>query len=111
MKVRKEDQVIVVSGDDRGKRGRVLKVFPEKHKVIVEGINFIKRHTRPSQKQPKGGIVIKEAAIHVSNVMVICPKCNAITKVGIKKITDESKGKTLRVRYCKKCDEMLVKAA
>jgi large subunit ribosomal protein L24 len=111
MKVHKDDQVVVVLGNDRGKRGRVLKVFPEDNKVIVEGVNFIKRHTRPNQKQPQGGIVTKEAPIEASNVMVVCPKCGAMTKTGIKAITDESKGKTSRVRFCKKCDEMIVKAA
>ena len=111
MKVHKDDQVIIISGNDRGKKGRVLKVFPDKNRLIVEGINFIKRHTRASQKQQQGGIVTKEAPIDVSNVMVICPKCNSNTKIGIKKITDESKNKSFRVRYCKKCDEMLVKAA
>ena len=111
MKVHKDDQVIIISGNDRGKRGRVLKVYPERNKIIIEGINFIKRHTKASQKQPQGGIVTKEAPIDASNVLIICPKCNSKTKVGIKKITDENKNKTLRVRYCKKCDEMLVKAA
>ena len=111
MKVHKDDQVVVTSGNDRGKKGRVLKVFPESNKIIVEGINFIKRHTRPNQKQPQGGIITKEAPINVSNVMVICPKCSEMTKIGIKKITDDTKGKTHRVRYCKKCDEMLVKSA
>jgi large subunit ribosomal protein L24 len=98
MKVHKDDQVVIISGNERGKRGRVLKVFPERNRVIVEGVNFIKRHTRPSQKQPQGGIVTKEAPIHVSNVMVICPKCNSKTKMGIKSIHDDSKGKTSRIR-------------
>ena len=111
MKVHKDDQIVVISGNDSGKRGRVLKVFPEKNRIIVEGVNFIKRHTKPSQKQTQGGIVTKEASINVSNVMVICPKCNHKTKIGIKKITDENKNKSFRIRYCKKCDEMLVKAA
>lgn len=112
MKVHKDDQVVVIAGNDKGKRGRVLKVFPDVNKIIVESVNFIKKHTRPNQKQPQGGIVTKEAPINASNVMIICPKCSAMTKVGIKRITDENKGgKTLRIRYCKKCDEMLVKAA
>ena len=111
MKVHKDDLVTIISGNDRGKQGRVLKVFPEDKRVIVEGINFIKRHTRPNQKQPQGGIVTKEAPINVSNVMVICPKCNEKTKIGIKKIKDENKDKTLHVRYCKKCGEMVVKAS
>lgn len=111
MKIHKDDQVIVITGNDRGKRGRVLKVYPERNKIIVEGVNFIKRHTRASQKQPQGGIVTKEAMINTSNVMVICPKCNSQTKVGIKKIKDETKNKSARIRFCKKCNEMFVKAA
>lgn len=111
MNVRKDDMVVVISGDDRGKRGRVLKVFPEKNRVIVEGVNFIKRHTRPSQQNPQGGIVEKEAPIHASNVMVICPKCNERTKVGFKVITDGRTGRAARVRYCKSCGEMLVKSS
>ncbi len=111
MKIHKDDQVIIISGNEKGKSGRVLKVFPDRNKVIVEGINFIKRHTKANQKQPQGGIVTKEAPINVSNTMVICPKCNTRTKLGIKKINDESKNRAYRVRYCKKCDEMLVKAA
>ncbi|MBN1155869.1 50S ribosomal protein L24 [candidate division KSB1 bacterium] len=111
MKIHKEDQVTILSGNDSGKTGRVLKVFPENNKIIVEGVNFIKKHTRPSQKQPQGGIVTKEAPINASNVLVICPKCNKKTKVGFKTITDETKGKTHRVRYCKKCGEMIVRAS
>ncbi len=111
MKVHKDDQVTVISGNDEGKQGRVLKVFPDTNRVIVEGVNFVKRHTKPNQKQQQGGIITKEAPINVSNVMVVCPKCGATTRVGIKKITDETRGKAERVRFCKKCDEMLVKAA
>jgi large subunit ribosomal protein L24 len=111
MHVRKEDQVLVISGDYRGKKGRVLKVFPEINRIIVEGVNLIKRHTRPTQKNPQGGIVEKEASVHASNVMVICPKCNSVTKVGMRVIEDESTGKASRVRVCKQCGEMLVKAA
>lgn len=111
MKIHKDDQVIVISGNERGKRGRVLKVFPKNNKVIVEGISFVKRHTKASQKQPQGGIITKEAPINASNVMVICPKCGVRTKMGVKTIKDESKGKTSRVRFCKKCEEMIVKTA
>jgi len=111
MKVHKDDQVVILSGNDNGKTGRVLKVFPENNTIIVEGVNFIKKHTRPNQKQPQGGIVTKEAPIDASNVLVICPKCSKKTKVGFKTITDESKGMTHRVRYCKKCGEMIVRAS
>lgn len=111
MKIHKDDQVVIILGEDRGKKGRVLKVFPDQNKIIVEGINFVKRHTRASQKQPQGGIITKEGPIHVSNVMVICPKCGVKSKTGIKRIVDEIKGKSLRVRYCKKCNEMIVRAS
>jgi large subunit ribosomal protein L24 len=108
MKVHKEDQVLVISGNFRGKRGRVLKVFPEKNRIIVEGVNFIKRHSRQSQQNPQGGIVEKEAPIHVSNVMVICPKCNEPTRFGSKAVKDEARNRVDRVRVCKKCNEMIV---
>ena len=102
MKVVKNDTVRVVSGNDRGKTGKVLKVFPKKERVIVEGIHFIKRHTKKSQKNPQGGIIEKEASIHVSNIKVICPKCQKSTRLGRKVLSD---GK--RIRICKKCSEML----
>jgi len=110
MNVRKDDQVLVISGNYRGKRGRVLKVFPELNKVIVEGVNFIKRHTKPSSQNPQGGIIEKEAPMNASNVMVVCPKCSAVTKVGTKIVTDGRTGKKIRTRYCKQCGEMMVKS-
>ena len=111
MHTRKDDQVEVISGNYRGKRGKVLKVFPDRNRVIVEGINFIHRHTRPSTSNPKGGIVEKEAPIHASNVMVICPKCNTRTRMGSQAIKDEAKNRINRIRICKNCGEMIVKAA
>lgn len=102
MSVRKNDIVLVLSGEDAGKQGKVLKVFPSQRRVIVEGVNFIKRHTRPTQKMPKGGIVEKEGSLSASNVMVVCNKCGEPTRVGAKIITDGS-----RVRTCKKCGEMI----
>ena len=108
MNVHKNDQVLVISGNYRGMRGTVLKVFPEKNRVIVEGINFIKRHTRPNQKLPQGGIVEREGPIHASNVMVVCPKCNKLTTTGMKLIEDKTKQQKNRIRYCKKCGEMIV---
>jgi len=106
MHVRKGDQVLVLAGDDRGKRGRVLKVLPDRERVIVEGINFIKRHTRPSRQNPQGGIIEKEAPIHVSNVMVLCPKCGKPTRVTTKVLGGDSRPK--RARLCKQCGEMIV---
>jgi large subunit ribosomal protein L24 len=102
MHVIKNDSVKVLSGKYRGKIGKVLKVFPDGNRVIVEGISIIKKHTKPSQKNPQGGIVEKEAAIHVSNVMVIDPKTNEPTRVGYKYLEDGTK-----VRYSKKSGEML----
>jgi len=102
LRVRRDDIVQVIAGNDRGKQGKVLKVFPKRQRIIVEGINFIKRHTRPSQQNPKGGIVEKEAPIHVSNVMVVCPKCSSVTRVGMQVLDDGS-----RVRICKHCGEMM----
>ena len=106
MKVVKNDTVLVVSGNFKGKKGKVLKVFPKEQRVIVEGVHFIKRHTRKTQKNPQGGIVEKEAPIHASNVLVVCPKCGNPARVGRKVLQD---GK--RVRMCKGCGEMLIGAA
>jgi large subunit ribosomal protein L24 len=89
MSIRKHDQVIVRAGKDRGKKGRVLSVLPEKNRVVVEGVNLIKRHTRPNpQKNIKGGIVEREAAIHASNVMIVDPDTNEPTRVGKKVLSD-----------------------
>lgn len=107
MHVRKGDQVLIISGDYKDKRGRVLKVFPKKDRVIVEGVNFIKRHTRPSQKNTQGGIIEKEAPVHVSNVMVILPGKNLPTRVSTKVLDGEGKSNKRRVRYSKKYDEII----
>ena len=103
--IRKNDNVLVTTGKDRGKRGRVLKVLPEKNRLIVEGVNIIKRHTRPNpQKNIKGGIVEREAALHASNVQLVCPECNKMTRVGRKILGDGRK-----VRICRKCEGVVDK--
>ncbi|MFO7890794.1 MAG: 50S ribosomal protein L24 [bacterium] len=102
MKVVKGDKVLILSGNNKGKTGQVLKVLPKKNRIIVEGINFIKKHARPTQKNPQGGIIEKEASIHVSNLMVICPKCDTPTRVGNTKLENGKK-----VRVCKNCGEMI----
>ncbi|HNR68361.1 MAG TPA: 50S ribosomal protein L24 [bacterium] len=107
MRIKKNDQVVVLSGNYKGKKGKVLKVFPEANRIIVEGVNFIKRHTRPSQQNPQGGIVEKEAPIHVSNVMVVCPKTGVASRVGHKSVHDDKLKKDVRVRIAKKSGEML----
>ena len=97
--IKKNDNVVVIAGRDRGKRGRVLRVIPEKRRVIVEGVNFIKRHTRPNpQKNIKGGIVEREASLSAANVQLVCPECSAPTRGGRKQLEDGR-----RVRYCRKC--------
>ena len=102
MHVVKNDMVKVLSGKYAGKTGKVLKVFPRSNRVIVEGVNIIKRHTKPSQKSPQGGIVEKEGPIHVSNVMVICGKTNQPGRVGHRFLDDGTK-----VRISKKSGEIL----
>jgi large subunit ribosomal protein L24 len=106
MKIRKNDTVMVVSGNARGKTGKVLKVYPDRERIIVEGVNIIKRHTRPNQKNPQGGIVQREETIHVSNVMLVDPKTSAVTRVGMKVVKDETTGKKRRMRVAKATGEM-----
>jgi large subunit ribosomal protein L24 len=97
--VKKNDQVVVIAGRDRGKRGRVLSVVPDKGRVVVEGVNFIKRHTRPNpQRNVKGGIVEREAGLNASNVQLVCPECGAPTRIG-RRLLDDGR----RVRFCVKC--------
>ena len=106
MKIRKNDSVMVIAGNARGQTGKVLKVYPERERIIVEGVNIMKRHTRPSQKNPQGGIVQREAPIHVSNVMLLDPKQNQPTRVGTSVVKDETTGKKRRMRVAKATGEM-----
>ena len=100
----RNDQVVVIAGDDRGKTGRVLKVLLEEDRVIVEKVNFIKRHTKPRGQKSQGGILEREAPIHVSNVMHLCPKCQVGVRVTVKPAPD---GK--RERYCARCGEAIAR--
>jgi len=100
--IKKKDKVVVKTGKDKGKTGEVLKVFPETSRVVVSKINFIKRHARATQTEP-GGIIEKESPIHISNVQLICPKCNQATRVKIDHLSDGKK-----IRVCRKCGEMVV---
>jgi large subunit ribosomal protein L24 len=104
MQVHREDTVLVLTGKDKGKKGRVIRVFPGKDRVLVEKINMVKRHTRPTQQLPQGGIVEKELPVHVSNVQVICPKCGKSTRVAHKILASGQKNRT-----CKKCGEIMDK--
>ncbi len=98
--IRKNDNVVVITGKDRGKRGRVLQLVPAKNRLIVEGVNIVKRHTRPNPRQNvKGGVVEREAPLHASNVQLVCPECGAPTRIGKRLLGDGRK-----VRICRKCD-------
>jgi large subunit ribosomal protein L24 len=101
--VKKNDLVYVLSGKDRGKTGKALRVFLDKGTAVIEGINYIQKHTKPNpQKNVKGGILPKEAPIKVSNLMVVCKRCNKHSRMGISVMQDGRK-----VRICKKCNELL----
>jgi large subunit ribosomal protein L24 len=105
MRLKKEDLVQVIAGRDAGKQGKVLKVLPDKNRVIVQGVGFVKRHTRPNpQRNIKGGIAEREAPIHASNVMVICGECGKRTRIGSKAMADGT-----RVRVCRHCQGVLDK--
>ena len=104
MRVTKGDLVKVIAGDDRNKTGKVLKVLANEERVLIEGVHFVKRHTRRVRQDQQGGIQEKEAPIHVSNVKIICPKRGKITSVGKRTLAS---GK--RVRSCKQCGEILDK--
>ena len=107
MKIKKNDMVMIITGNDRGKTGKILKVFPKTDKVIIEGINMRKRHTKPTQKNPQGGILEKEAPIHASNIMMLDPKSNEPTRLGAQIILDEKTGKKKRARVSKASGEMI----
>ncbi|HKI78456.1 MAG TPA: 50S ribosomal protein L24 [Ignavibacteriaceae bacterium] len=107
MKIRKNDNVMVIAGNDTGKTGKVLKVFTKESRIIIEGINLRKRHTKPNQKSPQGGIIEKEAPIHFSNVMLLDPKTNEPTRIGAQIILDEKTGKKKRARVSKATGEMI----
>ena len=102
--VRRNDNVVVTAGRDRGKQGRVLKVVPDRNRVVVEGVNVIKRHTRPNpQRNIKGGIVEREASLNVSNVQLVCPECGKMTRIGHRIDGDR------KVRICRKCEGVVDK--
>jgi len=102
MHVRKGDTVYVLTGRDRGKRGQIILSIPQRDRVVVEKVNLMKRHQKPSEEYPRGGIVTMEAPMHVSNVMLVCKSCDRPTRVGRKFLDDGTK-----VRYCKRCGATL----
>lgn len=102
--VKKDDTVAILSGKDKGKTGRILKVMSEKGRVVVENINMVKRHTRPNQQNSEGGIIEKEASLGISKVQLVCSSCKAAVRTGMRTLDDDSK-----VRFCKKCNEIVDK--
>ena len=102
MNIRKEDKVIVLSGKDKGKQGRVISADPKNGKVIVEGVNVAKRHLKPRKAGEEGGIIKKETPIYASKVMLVCPKCGKPTREAHKFLKDGSKA-----TVCKKCGEII----
>ncbi len=100
--VRKGDTVMVVAGKERGKRGKVLRVIPGKGRVLIEHVNMIKKHQRPTQKLRQGGIIEREGALALSNVLVVCPRCDKPSRLGVKILGDGRK-----VRTCRRCGESI----
>ena len=102
LNIKKNDTVLVISGREKGKKGRVLSVHPLESNLLVEKVNMIKKHMKPSRKYSQGGIIEKEAPLHISNVMLLCPKCNKSTRISNSQLQDGRK-----VRTCKKCREVM----
>jgi large subunit ribosomal protein L24 len=102
VQIRKNDSVMVITGRERGKTGKVLRVLREKDALIIERINLVKRHSKPRGPQQPGGIIEKEASIHASNIMIMCDKCNAPVRIGYKVL-----GVGKKIRLCRRCGEAL----
>jgi large subunit ribosomal protein L24 len=102
--IKKDDFVRIIAGKDRGKQGRVLRVFPQEGRLTVERLNMIKRHTRPTQQMQQGGIIEREGKLHLSNVMLVCTRCDRGVRVGHRQLEDGKK-----VRVCRRCGEVLDK--
>ncbi|MCL2009241.1 MAG: 50S ribosomal protein L24 [Synergistaceae bacterium] len=105
MRIKKNDQVRVISGKNKGKEGKILRRIPSKDMVVVEGVNMVSRHVRPSQKNPQSGIIKQEAPIYAAKVMLVCPQCGAATRVGSSFLESGKK-----VRVCRKCSEIIDRA-
>lgn len=102
MKIKREDTVLIIAGKDKGKRGKVHRVFPKDQEVLVSGVNIVKRHMKPRGAARQAGIIEQEAPIHISNVALICNKCNRPTRVGYRFLGDGTKA-----RVCKACGEVI----
>lgn len=100
--VKKGDTVFILSGKDKGKKGKIIEALPKKGKIVVEGINKVKRHTRPTQKMPQGGIIVKEAPLHAAKAMLVCPACDKPTRIRKTALASGA-----MARACKKCGEII----
>lgn len=107
-RLKKNDLVKVISGNAKGTTGKILFIDRKKGKVIVEGVNIIHRHTRPTQKNPQGGIIRREAPINITNVQLVCPKTNEPTRIGVEIVKDSTTGKSKRMRTSKKSGEIII---
>jgi large subunit ribosomal protein L24 len=96
--IKTDDTVEVVQGKERGKRGKVMRILADQDRVVVERVNFVKRHVRPSQKTPQGGVIEREGSMHISNVQLVCPGCGKPTRTGVRGEGGD------KVRFCKKCN-------
>jgi large subunit ribosomal protein L24 len=103
MRIKKDDIVSIISGDDKGRKAKVLKVVPEANRIMVEGINMLKRHQKPKKEGEKGQIIAKEGLINASKAMLVCPKCGKATRIGFVKNKVDNKMKKSRI--CKKCQQ------
>jgi len=103
--IRKNDTVLVIAGREKGKRGKVLFVLPAKERVIVEHVNMVKRHQRPTQKLRQGGLIERDAPLHISNLMLVCGKCDKATRIGVRVLADDR-----RARVCRHCGEIVDKS-
>lgn len=102
LRLKKNDTAVVITGKNKGSKGRVLTVTPDKETVIVEGVNLVKKHMKPNKQYQQGGIIEKEAPLHISNVMLVCPKCQKPTRLANSVLGDGKK-----TRACKKCKEVI----
>jgi large subunit ribosomal protein L24 len=101
MKLKKDDTVLIISGKDRGKRGKIFQVFPKSSLLLIEGVNLRKKHQKPRKSGEKGQVILKPGPVSVSNAKLICPKCGKSTKVGYKILNEK------KVRICKKCNQVI----
>ena len=102
MNIHKDDNVLVIAGKDKGKKGKVRFAYPRKQKIIIEGVNFIKKHSKAKGAAKQAGIIDLEAPLHVSNVMYLCSKCNKPARIGMRKLEDGR-----NVRFCRSCGEVI----